>query len=262
MFEMSDTTAFILVVLCITVYAIEMFPKSKDERLLAATMKGDSDTVKKLLAKGANPNCTNKGVAYPNAKILTNQKPCNWPVLVYAARNGDLESVRLLVEAGADVRGNEHYKLGPLDMALFKGNFIIAYYLLNFLDISEVEKLVFTALHNKVQSDVSNFILQLLERGMSVHITDHFNDNLLHHAVCYHLYDLIEPLIKLGVPLAVTDSFGYTPLDLAANENRAVFSCMVVFAEKYEKIDASTKQLIQRIESELNNEPIIQTLMT
>lgn len=94
-----------------------------------ATHWNDAETVKVLLAAGANPAVTNRFGASPlseaalsgNAGLLTllldagadaksMATPDGETVLMRAARSGSVDAVRLLLDRGADVNARERYK--------------------------------------------------------------------------------------------------------------------------------------------------------
>jgi len=67
---------------------IAALAQNVNDDLIAAAKRGDAESVKALLAKGADAN----------AKTRYNQTP-----LMFAAEKGHLEIVKILIEAGADV---------------------------------------------------------------------------------------------------------------------------------------------------------------
>jgi ankyrin repeat protein len=92
-----------------------MIFKSKNEKLLEASKKGDVEKVKKLLKEGADVNAKDKYDMTP---------------LHSAARNGHIEVVKLLIEKGAYVNANDKNGWTPLHFAAFSGHIEVVMLLL------------------------------------------------------------------------------------------------------------------------------------
>ena len=76
------------IVCALALCACRPSPESLRSSLMKAVIEDDTSAVKKLIAKGADPN--------------TRESPGGWSALHYAAQNGNVEVVELLLSKGAD----------------------------------------------------------------------------------------------------------------------------------------------------------------
>ncbi|MDR2784189.1 MAG: ankyrin repeat domain-containing protein [Treponema sp.] len=74
--------------------------------LFRACMKGDASQVHALLEAGADANAANNGIS----------------VLMFAVNTGNVEIVKQLISAGADVNYKNETGIGPLFLAAYSGN--------------------------------------------------------------------------------------------------------------------------------------------
>jgi hypothetical protein len=84
------------------------------DRMLAAVLVGDADTVAVLL--DADPQLAN----------LTDRRPGRFSVLHHAAGRGDLNVVELLLAAGANTNKRSHDGSSPLHEAVLRGHLEVA----------------------------------------------------------------------------------------------------------------------------------------
>jgi hypothetical protein len=92
-------------------------PGSQEEKFLLAVRKGDAATVKTMLAAGFNPN-----TKYRYDRMA----------LSFACDRGNVEVVKALLEAGADVNAaDSFYQATAMDWALNKGHIQLATLLLD-----------------------------------------------------------------------------------------------------------------------------------
>jgi len=102
--------------------------------LMWAAARGNSDMVRFLAANGADLDA--RGVVRQWArKIITEPRPKDmnkggFTALLYAAREGCIECVRALIEAGADPDLADPERVTPLNMALLNLHFDVAAYLI------------------------------------------------------------------------------------------------------------------------------------
>ena len=110
--------------------------------LMWATSEGHPDVVKMLIDRGANVNARSKIVPETTQDTVRprDPKPGEGPrkdyyggftPLMFAARQGDLESARLLVAAGADINIVAGDGKGPLALAIYNGNYELASFLID-----------------------------------------------------------------------------------------------------------------------------------
>jgi len=113
--------------------------------LMWAVSEGNRDVVKLLIDRGANVNARSKFVpsatgrgfegatpiaAKPNQSAEDNSSGLLSP-LMFAAREGDLESARMLVAAGADVNAVDGDGKNALGLAIFNGSYAVADFLVD-----------------------------------------------------------------------------------------------------------------------------------
>src|SRR5205823_4656033 len=118
--------------------------KYGDTALMMAARTGKPDTIKVLLDNGAQINSPETwGGTTSNSAITSlprdpqpGEKPKKdyyggFTPLHFAVRQGDMESARLLVTAGADVNASTADGKGSLELAIYNGNYEIASFLID-----------------------------------------------------------------------------------------------------------------------------------
>lgn len=161
-----------------------------------AAQQGNLAQVQRLLAGGANPN-----------------EPGEWCPLCFATQNRNAQVVRALVTAEADPNGSERetgcrYPMAQL--ALYGGDLDSARILLD--AGGSVESPCGRINAGGLKPAVLDFLVQ---RGFNLLALDEDGKNYLHHAVEPPIpadLETIEYLIRAGVPLNARDHSGRTPL--------------------------------------------------
>jgi ankyrin len=130
--------------------------------LMWAAAEHHSDAVKLLIDAGADVNARTKFVGAANGRGFegrapkadaAGQKPedfaSGWLTpLMFAAREGDVNSARLLVAAGADVNALGGDGKNALSLAIFNGNYDLASYLIDVkADVNNTDTQRFTPLY-------------------------------------------------------------------------------------------------------------------
>ena len=148
-----------------------------EQTVMEATNRGDVDTVKQLIASGAEVNTT-----YPHINSFTDG---HTPLLV-AARDAHTDIVKLLLEAGAKVRVEDWvFKGAPIHKATYNGN---------------VEILKMLVAHPDIDLDIQGPI-----NGYTP----------LHDALWHGFTECAEILVNAGARLDLKGHDGKLPLDLA-----------------------------------------------
>lgn len=168
-----------------------------NEQLLQASEIGNLEKVKKLIKAGANVNYLreNDGTGWycgedycDGADNLTEQyfeyDRNNGTPLMRAAYNGHLETVKLLINKGADVNIQNAAGTTALMKAAYKGHLEIVKFLIdNNANINLKEQHGATALIKGVAQGHTEIVKLLLSKGADVNVADAYNceDN-----VCFH----------------------------------------------------------------------------
>jgi ankyrin repeat protein len=158
------------------------------EELLAAAVKGDGVAVARLRAAGAEPNALvtgrllRKKPDYP--KGATFRATCS------AARCGNLEVVRLLLDAGADPSRADGDGHTPLMLAAGNGQ----------LEVLQL----------------------LLGRGAAVDATNTHDLTAFHYACSNNQLDCVEAMIEAGSDVGRRDCTGETGREMAERQGHAV----------------------------------------
>lgn len=139
--------------------------------------------------------------------------------LYKAAEKGDLEKVKLLVERDKDV--NDRHGT-PLDAAVNEGHTEMVKFLLGKSDpVSTVEYaknrgLLYTAAR-KGYTEIVNL---LLKYGVPINATDMYGMNPIHWAALNNEVAVIEMMLKYGADIKAENGWGLTPLQIAIREGQ------------------------------------------
>ncbi len=102
--------------------------------LMFAVAEKNAAAAKVLIAHGANVNAHTNPLPPPGKLDLIFSAPAppgGMTALLFAARQNDLESVKVLIEAGADLKGAAADGSAPLLIAVINGHYSLAKYLLD-----------------------------------------------------------------------------------------------------------------------------------
>ena len=128
--------------------------------LMWAVSEHHPEAVKLLLDNGADVKARSNFVPAANGRGFEGRTPATddngrkveefasgWLTLMLAAREGDLDSARLLLAAGADVNAIAGDGKGALSLAIFNGNYDLASHLVDAkADVNNVDAQRFTPL--------------------------------------------------------------------------------------------------------------------
>lgn len=178
-------------------------------QLYAATMAGRYAEVAQLIDMGANLHLKS-GI---NIHLHDNNE--NSPLHI-AARNGNLNIVKLLIKKGSKVDVRNRRKQTPLHWAAHNGHpEIVDYLIAEGANVDAVEDEGGTPLSWVAYVGHLEIVKQLVDYGSNIQSADMHSNTPLHWA-CYHgRLEVVKFLIEKGADLHKKNSYGYTPLDLA-----------------------------------------------
>lgn len=154
--------------------------EAKKRQLLLAAKRGDALSLKKILQQGVDADSADaKGV----------------PAVAWATFAGDPETIRLLLDAGVNVRNK-----APNSLLIY---------------------LAEGAFRGRPQTEI---IDKLIAAGADVNASNPYQGTVVNKAIIQAPHSLpfeaIKALIKAGVDVNAPDAIGYTPLMLAARPNQ------------------------------------------
>lgn len=160
------TFAFSILLLILS----DAYSSEVNENMIKAAGKGDIDTVKNLLSKGADINAKLEG--------------SKWTALHLAAAEGHTEMVELLIERGADVNVKDAVKNDPLRRAAINGHIkIVEILLYHGSNVNARGRYGLTALMGAAQYGYTDIVKILVENGADVNIKSDLGDTALSRAM-------------------------------------------------------------------------------
>ncbi|KAH8669313.1 ankyrin repeat-containing domain protein [Ilyonectria robusta] len=158
-------------------------------------------------------------------------------VLAEAAASGQAETVRLLLEGGANPNGHDAED-SPIDWAIMIGDQeIVRLFLDHGADVKSSRGVSrFSTMHLAVPSGDVKIAQWLIDAGVSYQTADEQGRLPLHHAVGSGHLDLVRLFLDHGCNPNAIDNDGFTPLHTAAQQDQALIAeCLI---EKGADIDA------------------------
>ncbi|MCL4360836.1 ankyrin repeat domain-containing protein [Candidatus Dependentiae bacterium] len=116
-------------------------------------------------------------------KALTYVKDWSNDTLMHAAAFGDINAIKILKEAGADIDAIGYYKVTPL--------------------------------HYAAEHKIADAVKTLIELGANVNAKDHAERTPLYMAITSGNLEIVKNLIAAGSDINAENMFGTSPLDLA-----------------------------------------------
>jgi ankyrin repeat protein len=207
--------------------------------LLTAAEQGDTPTVSRLLAQGADPNTAQlsavslaerwkmareifphyqKRVGFSHAFKEANNvlRGNGYTALTVAARDGHQETIEVLLRGGADINGNEDGV--PLVMAAHLSQWKVVDFLLEQgADPNAANSPGDTALMIAVADGRSSVVRSLLAKGANVNKPNQQGATPLSYAAQGKHPEIVETLLAAGANQDARDSAGKTPAQRATN---------------------------------------------
>ena len=208
--------------------------------LIDACYYGDTETVKKLLAAGANVNAKNKdGVTAlsfasdrghldivkillgNNADVNARSNIGSTP-LMNAAFMGHVQIVELLIANGADENARSCDGTTALMNAAAHGHEkIVEILLAGGVDVDACEICGLTALWNAVTADRSDIVATLIKYGADINVKADDGTTVLMNAAFIGNVDIVKMLLSAGADVNVKSHNGFTALIIAKRKGHA-----------------------------------------
>lgn len=192
----------------LTAAASEILPRyawPADAQLLEAAGKGDVVRIKELLSSSAQVNAVD---TWGNTPLLN------------AAREGQVESARMLLDAGAEVDGRGG-AMTPLAAAALRGHTILVRLLIRKgARVDVIGENGLTAIMNAVKLNQLEVARVLLEDGANTRVRDRDGQSLIGVAVHENFSEMLALLLEHGADPNAADRSGLTALYWAQYLNR------------------------------------------
>ena len=217
------------------------------ETFLTLVEKGDADTVKTLLERGADVNFTD----------FIGRTP-----LMEAAQSGHENVVKLLLEKGANVNSKDKFGQSSLSLAAEKGHQGVVRLLLEKgadIDSKDVNKR--TPLLLAAVRGYPDVVRMLLDGGADFDSPDDTGQTPLMQAVEEGHKKVVNMLLDGGANVDSADKKGWTPLRFAVDRKRQDF--VVTLLERGAKVnsDGAYGQNLLHVAVETYNEPLVKLFL-
>ena len=178
-----------------------------------------------------------------------NKNRVNSP-LHYAAINGEVELVRVLLNKGAKVDARNSHGKTPLHNGVVSGKTEIVELLLNKgTNVNHRDNSDITSLHLAVENGTKDIIELLLARGANVNAKALDGKTSLHVAVERGYIEIVEHLLEHGASVNATYTYraqeGYTPMRLAIEKRyEQVVQLLLVYGASIDAQDKDNKAVL------------------
>lgn len=132
------------------------------------------------------------------------------------------QTVRLLIEAGANVNLEDYEDMTPLQWALRYNSLEISKMLLDAgAQVNRQDDCNSTPLHFAARLGDCDFAQRCIDGGVSIdEVESPYGVTALHYATRCNNREMVELLLKTGSDANITDRKGFGPLHWAVNDNR------------------------------------------
>jgi len=224
------------------------YEEDGDHLLMYAALYSSVDCMQLLLEKGSDPNKKNsfdetaliwslhdpakiKLLIQHGADVNAKARSGNTAFLIAAVGHGKLETLKLLMNSGADVFAVNNKKENALiRAALFGDTATVSFLLGKGIDVNSYSKDSATALLNAAFSVNTPVVIQLLERGADPDKPGSFGSTALAASATYNDLESVNALVKKVKKINAQDQDGYTPLMWAVyneHENVAIIQALM-----------------------------------
>lgn len=168
-----------------------------EAKLLIASDKNDNETVADLIRQGVNVNVVGKG---------------GWSPLIHATYQSYLDTVKLLVEAGADINAF-HGKWNAFMYAVkYKNTDIIKFFVESGADINVSDSMGDTPLIYAAEEGDPDIIKILVNAGANVNATNLAGWTAMHHAAWQGYVNIMKILVVAGGDIKKKNKDGFNPI--------------------------------------------------
>ena len=188
-------------IVCCTLAGCQTTPSRSDQALLAAVEKSDLKQVVAALEDGASPNAREREWGFRT------------PVLLTASRSDDVDIVRHLLDAGADVNATQSFGQNALLWAAERGNLQTVDLLLE--RGAQIEPPV---LHVAAREGHTGVVEKLIDAGADVDATWSCGNTALMWAAEEDHADTVRLLVARGADMKLRDDAGESAGDTAAKK--------------------------------------------
>ena len=137
--------------------------------------------------------------------------------MIDACKNGDLDRVRVSIQAGANVNAVDEDGDTPLHHASRYGRFEIVKALIQAeADVNAANKHGWIPLHHASYHDHTEIVLILIQAGANVNVTNEDGNTSLHLACIYNITEIVKVLIQARADVNARKANGWTPLRFAS----------------------------------------------
>jgi len=187
--------------------AVGVRAESSASSLLDAARRGNADTVRAEIGRGATVRAT-------DADGTT--------ALHWASYRSDLGIARMLIDAGADASAANRYGVRPLSLASVTGNAALVELLLKAgADPNTAKPDGETALMTAARAGAVDAVKALIAKGANANATEPSrHQTALMWAAAEGHADVVRALVEAGASVKAKTQSGFTPLLFAAREGR------------------------------------------
>jgi len=136
--------------------------------------------------------------------------------LCSASEEGDLETVRSLLDGGVDVNERDAFQSTALLLATSRGKFEVARLLIEYgADVNSHNKMGVTPLFPATEENHFDMVSLLLDHGADVNAKDQEQLTALHFASYHGYIEIAQALVQRGAHVHVRNVEGWTPSRMA-----------------------------------------------
>ena len=192
-----SSTRLCLLSLCLLVLLVVMISGDESTALITAAQREAWDEVRKILLHSTSVNIDAKNEFGSTA-------------LIYAAKAGNVDICRELLDMGANVNAEDAFSHTPLLEASRGGHYEMVKVLLDGGADVDARDFGETALMWASEAGYDDIVKLLIERGADVNARSNIDDTALISAVTHGRYEITKILLENGADVNAEDGHGYS----------------------------------------------------